>query len=660
MVEKIDDALVLAEQISSLKEHGGDLPSQLTVDDRVLARITDGIYRRPSAALRELIFNAYDADATEVVIDTDAPRFEYISVRDNGRGMDEKSLANLFKHIGGSSKRTHKGIELGTVHSDNPDLTPMGRKLIGKIGIGMFAVTHLTTHFRVITKKKNQTHRLIAEVWMKTWTEENLRNAPEDDGEFITGDVVFSVEPASDPESHGTEIVLLEIRDQTRNNLKSADFWENYLETRDATDPIDKKTERSPPQFHIGYVRKEDDEFTIAPQMPWNDTDEDLVKFKKLYEQVVAGTGTTTKNPDIEEYLDTYLGMIWLLSLAAPLKYIDSNPLLFSSEKKIDFYKIQNRAKSQATPLILEKDQTLTEAMDLESNAEDPCGGFTVVVDGIELKRPVILPDTLLGNRKKVRATNPMMFVGKVKTSLGTIPADRGGGGLEFEAYFYWNSLIVPKQNRGVLVRINNASGVLYDDRFMEYQISELNRLSQITAEIFIMRGLDPALNIDRESFNVSHPHYQYLTKWVHAALRQVTNKLKDVGKKSRDEEKTSVRATALTAVESHLNSVWERKGDSLTNRPDVVILPSSNTADLIDQNKIAYQDAELTFSLDKERLAILSKPSTQAPLTTIEQAKAVMVVLSAYSLLDDIAYSRQQDLFMDIVNALSPELNND
>jgi len=660
MVEKKDDAVELAERISDLKEHGGDLPSQLTVDDRVLARITDGIYRRPSAALRELIFNAYDADATEVVIDTDAPRFEYISVRDNGRGMDERSLANLFKHIGGSSKRTHKGIELGTVSKDNPDLTPKGRKLIGKIGIGMFAVTHLTTHFRVITKKQGHSHRLIAEVWLKTWTEENLRNSPEEDGEFVTGDVVFSVEPASDPDSHGTEIILLEIREQTKENLKSADFWENYLETINATDPVDKKTERLPPEFHIGYVRKKEIEYTIQPKMPWKDTDHDVRKFRELYEKVVAGTGTTTKNPDIEEYLDTYLGMIWLLSLAAPLQYIEEHPLLFTGAKTIDFFHLQNKAKSQVKPLQIDEKQTLSEALNMESNASDPCGGFHVAIDGVELKRPVILPDILLGNRKKVRASNPMMFVGKVKTSLGTIPADRGGGGLEFEAYFYWNSLIVPKQNRGVLVRINNASGVLYDDRFMDYQISELNRLSQITAEIFIIRGLDPALNIDRESFNVSHPHYQYLTKWVHAALRQVTNKLKDVGKKSRDEEKTSTRATALSAVETHLNNVWERKGDSLSLRPDVIVRPEGLTLDLIESGKQSNQESELTFSIDKERLAILSKPAIQPQLTAIEQAKAVMIVLSAYNLLDDLGYNRQQDLFMDVVNALSPELSND
>src|SRR5947209_7380028 len=49
----------------------------------------------PGSAIRELISNAYDADATRVVIKTDAPRFERISVEDDGHGMEPEALAHL-------------------------------------------------------------------------------------------------------------------------------------------------------------------------------------------------------------------------------------------------------------------------------------------------------------------------------------------------------------------------------------------------------------------------------------------------------------------------------------------------------------------------------------------------------------------------------------
>ncbi len=91
----------LAKEIRALQPDGSK-KEILAVDDRVLARVTDGIYRQPSSAIRELISNAYDADATKVVVHTDAPRFNRIVIRDNGQGMSTEALAYLIKHIGGS------------------------------------------------------------------------------------------------------------------------------------------------------------------------------------------------------------------------------------------------------------------------------------------------------------------------------------------------------------------------------------------------------------------------------------------------------------------------------------------------------------------------------------------------------------------------------
>lgn len=66
--------------------------THLTTDQRVIARVTDGIYRQPGSALRELISNAYDADASKVIIRTDEPRFKTMYIEDNGHGMSP----NLF------------------------------------------------------------------------------------------------------------------------------------------------------------------------------------------------------------------------------------------------------------------------------------------------------------------------------------------------------------------------------------------------------------------------------------------------------------------------------------------------------------------------------------------------------------------------------------
>src|SRR5271169_721970 len=90
----------LAETLRAKQSSGEHHHAKLKTDERVLARVTDGIYRQPASALRELISNAYDADAANVWIETDAPRFQQIVISDDGNGMTLEALANLIEHIG--------------------------------------------------------------------------------------------------------------------------------------------------------------------------------------------------------------------------------------------------------------------------------------------------------------------------------------------------------------------------------------------------------------------------------------------------------------------------------------------------------------------------------------------------------------------------------
>lgn len=147
---QVNDEQQLAAEVR--RSSGPEMPvyTTLSTNERVIARVTDGIYREPSAALRELISNAYDADATQVVIKTNAPWFDRIMIEDNGLGMRPEVLAHLIKNIGGSAKRTLQGEELGISRNDDTTLSPSGRKLIGKLGIGLFSVSQLTRSFQIM------------------------------------------------------------------------------------------------------------------------------------------------------------------------------------------------------------------------------------------------------------------------------------------------------------------------------------------------------------------------------------------------------------------------------------------------------------------------------------------------------------------------------
>ena len=162
MLEMDDNAL--SRKIRAAEQTQVPVEGKLETDELVLARITEGIYRQPASALRELVSNAYDADATEVVILTDAPRFSEITVRDNGRGLSPEVIEQLVEHIGGSAKRSEKGKQLGVTSSTSVNHSEGGRQLIGKLGIGLFSVAQFTRHFLIITKTAGDRFRTVVDI----------------------------------------------------------------------------------------------------------------------------------------------------------------------------------------------------------------------------------------------------------------------------------------------------------------------------------------------------------------------------------------------------------------------------------------------------------------------------------------------------------------
>ena len=495
----------------------------LRTDDRVLARVTDGIYRQPASALRELISNAFDADATQVVIDTDAPTFRSIRISDDGQGMDDEALARLIYHIGGSSKRTTVGAVVGTTAPGDPDRSPKGRKLIGKIGIGLFSVSQLTSHFQVITKTKGTDHRLFADVTLQTYSE----SGEPSDGTFQSGRVQVTAIQTEDKEAHGTEILLLNVRPRARDILRSRDRWQEVLEPDSAENP---DASVKPPPWHVGYadVRRDADmppTYRVEPHLPWSPNDVPEVRMRKLFDGVAASVESDRDRPELAKSFDQYLATVWALSLSAPVDYLEKHPFDLSAEDDILTFKLSNTGRGRADPISLKLGETVRQALGLKSGETDPAGGFRVFIDQIELKRPI---SYRYWPNQRQGVGRPMLFVGSYAPDLSSVPSALRGGPLAFEGYLFWNSMVVPKENNGVLVRINGASGANFDDTFMKYQVSEQTRLNQTTSEIFVSSGLDAALNIDRESFNFAHPHYQIVSNWLHRALRQLANTTKE------------------------------------------------------------------------------------------------------------------------------------
>lgn len=260
---------------------------QITASEKIIADISTGIYRTPAAALKELIANAYDADATEVRIHTDVPRFSQLVVKDDGCGMQLERFLEVLQHIGGSRKRLDSPTGVTPIH---------GRKYIGRIGIGLLAVAQLGQRFYVSSTVKGEKTRFLAEVDLRPFHKEDaalrrLGAGVDGDGDDVVdiGSVRY-VEGL--PESSSSHYTVITVPDP-----KAGLISEMLSQMREFVG--------SKPHYTLKNRARD---------------------FRKIVETVQS-----SKRADI--VLDSYHYLAWELGLLCPVKYLDGGPFKEGSRK---------------------------------------------------------------------------------------------------------------------------------------------------------------------------------------------------------------------------------------------------------------------------------------------------------------------------------------
>ncbi|HET8526585.1 MAG TPA: ATP-binding protein [Actinomycetota bacterium] len=109
----------------------------VTVDRSHLIVIGERLYARSLELVRELVNNAYDADAAEVSVQVGE---DEVIVQDDGLGMDREGLLRYFQ-VGVPDKR------------ENPISPRLRRQRIGQFGIGKFATLAACRRFEVYTRR---------------------------------------------------------------------------------------------------------------------------------------------------------------------------------------------------------------------------------------------------------------------------------------------------------------------------------------------------------------------------------------------------------------------------------------------------------------------------------------------------------------------------
>jgi hypothetical protein len=126
----------------------------ITVNKSHILTIGERLYEQSIELIRELVNNAYDADATRVDVTVSGKE---IVIRDNGEGMDIKGLQQYF-NVGSEEKLM------------NPTSPRFGRNRIGQFGIGKFASLAAASRFEITTQKDDFAARVVFD--KARWIEE--------------------------------------------------------------------------------------------------------------------------------------------------------------------------------------------------------------------------------------------------------------------------------------------------------------------------------------------------------------------------------------------------------------------------------------------------------------------------------------------------------
>lgn len=173
--------------------------ARFRVDPRLAALLGEG-YRSSEHALRELVDNAWDADATNVWVTLPAGlTAEPVIVEDDGSGMTEAEVRRDYLAVA-SSRQSRKG-----------DHTVGLRRLVkGRKGIGKFAGLSVAEIMTVETHCRGTRTRLVirkGDLLTQAAAGDGAQSGGTDGRDLEAIDLPLEV-TTCDPEKHGTRIIL--------------------------------------------------------------------------------------------------------------------------------------------------------------------------------------------------------------------------------------------------------------------------------------------------------------------------------------------------------------------------------------------------------------------------------------------------------------------
>lgn len=179
---------------------------------------------------------------------------------------------------------------------------------------------------------------------------------------------------------------------------------------------------------------------------------------------------------------------------------------------------------------------------------------FSVDFDGVSLKKALLLPveEDILENPK-----NFDVYTFREKfTDFGDEST------LRFRGYIYSQKRqILPSQLRGIIIRIKNTAIGGTDPDFLKYPYAEKLFLPWTFGEIYVEDGLEEAMNVNRNSFIITDPHYRRLKNYLHSMLhKKVFPACRSRYVERRKEAKKEEKVLREAKMEKYLNLALDQE----------------------------------------------------------------------------------------------------
>ena len=187
---------------------------------KVIGHISQGMYRTPAGAIKELISNAYDAGASYAKIHTGFPTFRTFSCEDDGMGISkDKFLQLMMGGIGDSDKRT---LAI--------PITKNGRPIIGRLGVGLISLAQVCSRFSIRSSHVLSGSAFEAHIRFPPYSRQDVDLAAKDPDRLIQHGEYTCVSVPYKPGSHGLTITTNDLRATFSKTMSKLDtFAHNKL-----------------------------------------------------------------------------------------------------------------------------------------------------------------------------------------------------------------------------------------------------------------------------------------------------------------------------------------------------------------------------------------------------------------------------------------------